>query len=91
MLFGGTGDKEFLGLKNKDLISYQFAIMNGEGRNVLDKNNRKSYVGHLGLNPVEFVSVGTSFRYGKTPSLAGLEKDDYSTKLGFDVKLIYLD
>ena len=87
MIFGGTGEKEFLGLKNKDLISYQFAVMNGEGRNILDKNNRKSYVGRLGLNPFEFISAGTSYRYGKTPSLAGLEEDDYSSKMGFDLKL----
>ncbi|MGE5356748.1 MAG: porin [Deltaproteobacteria bacterium] len=87
MIFGGTGEKQFLGLKNKDIISYQLAIMNGEGRNIVDKNNRKSFVGHLGLNPFDFISAGTSFRYGKTPSLAGLEKDDYSTKLGFDLKL----
>lgn len=90
MMFGGTGDKEFLGLKNKDIISYQIAIMNGEGRNILDKNNRKSFVGHLGLNPLKMISAGASLRYGKTPNADPSKEDDYAVKTGFDLKLNFL-
>lgn len=49
----------------KKLMSYNFAIMNGQGINVKDKNNQKDIVGSLMVNPLKWLSVGGSFIKGK--------------------------
>lgn len=68
MLFGSTGDLSFLGLKNKDIIKYNFALVNGTGLGVLDNNTSKDFVGRIVFSPVAGISVGGSYRYGKQPT-----------------------
>ena len=90
MFLGGTGDKKLFGLKTKNIIGYQFAIMNGEGRNIADNDNRKTYIGRLTLHPFDFISLGTSYRYSNFPAaVASKTEDDYATRTGFDIKLEY--
>ncbi|MBK3516007.1 porin [Carboxylicivirga marina] len=55
MVFGGT---------NENLLQYQFAIMNGTGLGVKDNNSKKDMIGRLKVNPLDFLSIGGSFRYG---------------------------
>jgi len=88
MLLGGTGDKKILGLKTKNIFGYQFAVMNGEGRNVPDQDNRKTYVSRFTFHPFDFISLGTSYRYSSyPPAVEGKEDDDYGTRTGYDIKL----
>lgn len=47
------------------LMHYNFAVMNGQGINVKDKNNQKDIVGSLMVNPLKWLSVGGSFIKGK--------------------------
>ncbi len=87
MFLGGTGDK-FLGVKNA--ISYRFAIMNGEGRNNPDIDNRKTYVTRLAIHPLKFISLAANYRYSNVkPLIPNAEKDDYGRRIGFDLKLEY--
>lgn len=88
MLSGGIDS--LFGLKIKNLVQYQFAFLNGEGRNILDSDNRKAMVGRLVLHPAKLITFGTSYKYGrKPPSTNTTEDDDYFTRLGFDLKLEY--
>ncbi len=90
MLSGGTGEKKIFGLKAKNIFGYQFAIVNGEGRNTKDIDNRRSYIGRFTFHPFDFISIGTSYRYSNFKPLAeGTEKDDYGTRLGYELMLKY--
>lgn len=47
------------------LVRYNFAVMNGQGINVKDKNHQKDIVGNVMVNPLKWLSVGGSFIKGK--------------------------
>ena len=47
------------------LMTYNLAIMNGQGINLKDKNNQKDIVGSLMVHPLKWLSVGGSFVKGK--------------------------
>lgn len=91
MLTGGTDSLSIFGSKTKNLFTYTLAIMNGTGRNVLDDNLKKDIIGRLTFHPMEFLTVGASYRFGAHPSAAGLKEDDTRQRLGFDVELKYND
>jgi len=51
---------------NESLLKYSVGLMNGTGMNVVEDDNiNKHIVGRLVVNPLKFLSVGGSFRYGK--------------------------
>lgn len=90
LLFGGTGDLSIFGTKTKNLLGYQFAIMNGTGMNIKDDNNLKDYIGRLTFHPFEFITLGASYRTGEQPSkVAGVTENDVRTRYGFDLELKY--
>ncbi len=77
------------GFGNKNLISYNLALFNGEGRNVPDVDNRKSFVARLAVSPVEFLTIGGNYKFGKTPSeTIGLD-DNTTKRIGFDATANY--
>ncbi len=55
MVFGGS---------KETFLQYQFALMNGTGLGVKDNNSKKDMIGRVRINPLDFLSVGGSFRYG---------------------------
>ncbi|MDO4164394.1 MAG: porin [Bacteroides sp.] len=54
----------------KKLISYNLAVMNGQGINTKDKNNQKNIVGNLMVHPWKWMSVGGSFILGEGCAIA---------------------
>jgi phosphate-selective porin len=46
-------------------VQYSVGVMNGVGINVVDNNNNKDVLGRLVFRPLDFLSVGGSFRMGK--------------------------
>ncbi|AVM53880.1 porin [Bacteroides zoogleoformans] len=73
-LYGATTGRDaglliYGDLLNK-LINYKFAVMNGQGINLKDKNNQKDIVGSLMLHPLNWLSVGGSFIKGKGCAIA---------------------
>lgn len=97
-VFGGTGDKIKMGEGVKDVFTYQFAIMNGEGRDVIEDNvefNRvndkyKSYISRLTFSPNKYVTLGGSYQTGKyTPVSTTATKPDSRSRYGFDGLLKY--
>ncbi len=52
------------------LLSYNLAVMNGQGINLKDKNNQKDIVGSLMVHPLNWLSVGGSFVKGKGCAVA---------------------
>ena len=54
----------------KKKLSYNLAVMNGQGINLKDKNNQKDIVGSLMVHPLDWLSVGGSFVKGKGCAVA---------------------
>jgi len=77
------------GIKNKKLISYNLALFNGEGRGVIDQDNRKSFVARLAVSPVKHFSIGGNYKFGKTPNTDTTLDDDTSSRFGIDLKVDY--
>lgn len=75
------------GYGNKNLISYNLALFNGEGRNVADIDNRKSFVARLAFSPFEYVTIGGNYKFAKTPNIG--EDDDTTERLGIDATVNY--
>lgn len=73
-LYGSTSGRDMGILIYGDLfdklLSYNLAVMNGQGINLKDKNNQKDIVGSLMVNPLEWLSVGGSFIKGKGCAVA---------------------
>lgn len=46
-------------------LSYNLAVMNGQGINIKDKNDNKDLVGYITFNPAKIISVTGSFIKGK--------------------------
>ncbi|MCF8307498.1 MAG: OprO/OprP family phosphate-selective porin [Bacteroidales bacterium] len=77
MITGNSSDFGFLGLDNKNIFSYSFAVLNGTGLGVADNNNAKDYAARVVFSPFNFLSVGGSYRYGKQPAqIEDAEKQD---------------
>ena len=73
-LYGNQGGRD-LGLMIygnlfNNFLSYNLAVMNGQGINQKDKNNQKDIVGKLMLHPLKWLSVGGSFIQGKGHAIA---------------------
>ena len=89
MVSGTTGEWNGLGTGTKDLIGYQFALMNGTGLNNADDNHKKDFIGRITFHPFEFITVGASYRTGKHPALSEGVDDDQRNRFGIDLDLNY--
>jgi hypothetical protein len=90
IITGGTDTLSFLGLKTKNIFGYQFAMLNGNGKNIQDDNRFKDFVGRVTFHPFEFITLGASYRFGKHPAISPTAtKEDERKRYGFDVELNY--
>lgn len=48
----------------RDFLQYKFAVMNGQGINLKDKNSQKDVIGNLMISPLKWLSIGGSFIRG---------------------------
>jgi hypothetical protein len=87
MVSGGTGDKPIFGLTNNNIVSYQFAVMNGTGMNEWDDNTKKDIVARLVLSPWKWIKLGGSFRTGKQKPAKEDMDDDERTRYGGELEL----
>jgi len=77
---------------HEDLVSYSVAMINGKGAGVEDDSKSKDYVGRVVVSPVPYLSVGGSYRYGKSPAAAtGVEEEDERTRYGAELEVAYED
>jgi len=53
-----------LGGDKKTKFRYSLAMMNGRGLGTSDNNNMKDVIGRIVFKPLDFLSIGGSFRYG---------------------------
>jgi hypothetical protein len=97
-IFGGSGEKIKIGEGIKDVVTYQFAIMNGEGRDVIGddieykplNDNYMTYISRLTFTPIKYLTIGGSYQTGKfTPVSTTATKADTRTRFGFDALLKY--
>lgn len=93
MISGGTGDKIKISEGITNVLAYQFALMNGEGRDVIDDGNEfssitdnlKTYIGRLTFTPSKYLTIGGSYKSGEyLPTEATATSNDKRTRMGFD-------
>lgn len=88
MVTGGTNTLSIFGLKNKNVFSWSIAYVNGTGKNTIDDNKEKDFVGRLAFSPTKSISVGGSYRYGKQKNPdAAITKPDERSRFGVDLTL----
>ncbi|MEN8137804.1 MAG: porin [Bacteroidota bacterium] len=69
------------------IVKYQLAVMNGTGLNTLDDNTGKDFVGRVVIQPLDFLQIGGSYRYGTgAPQEADLP-DDTHMRYGFETQI----
>ena len=54
--------------KYNKLAKYAFAFTNGTGRDEVENNQNKTFAGRLVVSPVEFLSLGGSYKHGTSPA-----------------------
>ena len=54
--------------KYNKLAKYAFAFTNGTGRDVVENNQNKTFAGRLVISPVDFISIGGSYKFGTSPT-----------------------
>ena len=69
-----------LGGDNETAIRYSMAIMNGRGLGIKDNNTKKDMIGRVIYKPLDFLSVGGSFRYG-FPNTDDAERISYAGEI----------
>jgi len=66
----------FSGHYNK-LAKYAFSFTNASEFNQRDNNQNKAFSGRLVISPIEFLSVGGSYKYGTAPTIVqGADEDE---------------
>ncbi len=68
-------------------FKYAFAITNGTGLGNADNNTRKDFSGRLVLQPFEFLSIGGSFRTGKSKSAVQGQPEDTKTRYAAELQV----
>jgi phosphate-selective porin len=90
LISGGTDSLSIFGSRTQNLFGYQFAVLNGTGLNVIDNNRMKDVVARVTFHPLDFITLGASYRFGKHPPLdATAKEDDQRKRLAFDLELKY--
>jgi phosphate-selective porin OprO and OprP len=74
---------QFIGQSSNGFIAYQLGFMNGSGLGRLDNNQSKDVVGRVLVKPLDFLTLGGSFRYGY-PSYNN--NDDSRTTFGAEMQ-----
>lgn len=77
----------FMGGGRDKTYEYALGFMNGTGLGVRDNNHFKDVVARVGVNPLNWLHVGGSFKYGQSVSAAGLPDPDQRTRLGGELEL----
>lgn len=88
-IFGGTGDKIKMKEGSSNIITYNFAYLNGEGRNLKDAATGKAFVGRLMLTPIKEISVGGSMKYNKYKPTETATTYNNQSVYGFDAQIKY--
>ena len=79
-----------LGGGDTAIVKYAIGLMNGTGKGVTDDNSGKDIVGRLVFNPLEFLSIGGSFKYGTSPSQDETStEEDTKTIFGGEIQIKY--
>jgi len=90
MVSGGTDTLSIFGLKKKNVFSYSLALMNGTGLNVMDSDRYKDFIGRIVFSPVDFLSIGGSYRTGQMINAdPSIKVADKRTRIGADLSVNY--
>lgn len=65
MISGSSGSKKIFGLEKENILSYSLSVTNGTGKNTVDIDRAKDFIGRLVIAPYDWISVGGSYQFGK--------------------------
>lgn len=65
MISGSTGAKKIFGLEKENILQYSLSVTNGTGKNTLDIDRAKDFIGRLVIAPFDWISIGGSYHFGK--------------------------
>jgi phosphate-selective porin len=88
MVSGSTGPQKLFGLEKDNVLSYSLSITNGTGKNTMDIDRAKDFIGRIVIAPYDWISIGGSYQFGKQKNPDVTVKDmDSRMRYGFDVSL----
>ena len=73
--------------KYNKLAKYTFAFTNGTGRGNLEDNQNKTFAGRLVITPVDFWSIGGSYKFGTAPASVADADEDERTRFAGEFQL----
>ena len=68
------------------LAKYTFAFTNGTGRGDFENNQNKTFAGRLVIFPIGMISIGGGYKYGTSPSSAGLDDEDEQMRYSGEIE-----
>lgn len=71
------------------LAKYAFAFTNGTGRGNLEDNQNKTFAGRVVITPVEFLSIGGSYKSGTAPATVADADEDERTRFAGEFQFKY--
>jgi len=73
--------------KYNKLAKYAFAFTNGTGRGNFEDNQNKTFAGRIVIAPVEFLSIGGSYKFGTAPASVADANEDERTRFAGEFQL----
>ncbi len=80
IMFSGKYDK---------YLKYSVAFTNGTGKGLWDDNQNKTMAGRIVVSPVEFLSLGGSFKKGTAPAVVADADEDKKTRFAGEFQFDY--
>ncbi len=65
MMSGTSGSLKLWGLEKENILAYSVSVTNGTGKNTLDIDRAKDFIGRLVIAPYDWISIGGSYHFGK--------------------------
>ena len=75
--------------KYDKFVKYALAFTNGTGRGMPEDNNNKVMHARVVFSPVEFVSLGGSYRFGTYPTEVADADEDERTRIAGEIEVRY--
>ena len=75
----------------KEFVKYTLAFTNGPGKGQWDDNQNKTFAGRLLISPVEYITLGGSYKYGTTATTIVGADEDEKTRYAGEFQFKYSD
>jgi len=77
--------------KYKEFVKYAIAFTNGPGRTEDEDNSNKTFAGRLVISPIKMISIGGSYKTGKSPTETVGADEDEKNRYAIEMEVKYKD